>query len=189
MATALRRRILALGGALSLAALGPAGWAHGLEANRVELVLHGDTVEAVATPPVSFVASADTNGDGLLSRAEVAARRDELRRTLVAALGLTDPEGRGGSLVRADVSVPRSADGAAGGEYLRVTVRWRWPAPLRALRVRCDFVREHPVTLYATRAETSAEGRLTLVGAPEQAVLSSRGASVTVLRVSGGGLR
>lgn len=189
MAMALRRRIFALGGALGVSALGPAGWAHGQEANRIELVIHGDTVEAVATAPVSFVPSADTNGDGLLSRAEVDARRDDLRRTLVAALGLTDPEGRGGALVRADVSVPRSADGSGGGEYLRVTVRWRWPAPLRGLRVRCDFVREHPVTLYATRAETSAEGRLTLVGAPEQAVFSSRGAAVTVLRVSGGGSR
>ncbi len=163
--------------------------AHGLDANRVELVLHGDTVEAVATPPTSFARDADTNGDGLLSRAEVDARREVIRRSLVEALALTDAEGRAGALERSDVSLPRSADGGAGGEYLRVTVRWRWRAPLRALRVRCGFIMEHPVSLYATRAQASAEGRLDLVGAPEQALLASRSATVTVLHLAPGGAR
>lgn len=171
----------ALGGSLA--------YAHGLDANRVEVVLQGDVVEAVATPPVSFVRGADRNGDGLLSLAEVNAHRDAIRRELVAAMHLTDPEGHAGTLERADISLPRSADGHAGGEFLRVTARWRFAAPPSGVRVRLDFVREHPVTVYATHARTLGDGRVALIGAPELAVLANAQASTTMLRGVAGGAR
>ncbi|MEZ4394885.1 MAG: hypothetical protein R3A48_27730 [Polyangiales bacterium] len=174
----------------SAAALGGSlAYGHGLDANRVEVVLQGAVVEAVATPPVSFVRGADRDGDGLLSLAEVNAHRDAIRRELVAAMHLTDPEGRAGTLERADISLPRSADGHPGGEFLRVTARWRFASAPAGLRVRFDFVREHPVTVYATHARTLGDGRVALVGAPELAVLPNAQASTTMLRGVSGGAR
>jgi hypothetical protein len=49
--------------------------------------------------------------------------------------------------------------------------------------VRCDFVTQHPVTVFASRAESvSTPGVLTLVGAGEYESLTSREATATMLR-------
>jgi len=170
--------------ALAAALAGSTASAHGLDADRVEVVLRGDVVEAVATPRVGFVRDADTNGDGRLSLPEVNARRDEIRRALVDALHITDGDGRAGALERSDVSVPHGHDGqdARGGTFVRVTVVLRWAMAPRAVRVRCAFVSDQPVTVYATRAEASTPGALTLVGDPELVRLASPDATVTLLR-------
>ncbi len=161
-------RALAL--ALVLFAL-PAG-AHGLDANRVEVVLHEGIAEAVATPPAEFLRGADRNGDGLLDVPEVQARQAEILTTLRDALRITDQDGRAGTLERDDVSVP-IGDGPGPKEYVRYTVRLRWPQEPRALRVRCGFVGEHPVAVFATRAESrSSPGSLTLQGLGEYATLT-----------------
>ena len=128
-------RALAL--ALVLFAL-PVG-AHGLDANRVEVVLHEGIAEAVATPPAEFLRGADRNGDGLLDVPEVQAWQAEILATLRDALRLTDQDGHAGTLERDDVSVP-IGDGPGPKEYVRYTVRLRWPQEPRALRVRCGFV-------------------------------------------------
>jgi hypothetical protein len=146
--------------------------AHGLDANRVEVVLHEGIVEAVATPPAEFFRGADRNGDGLLDVPEVQARQAEILATLRDALRITDPDGRAGTRERDDVSVP-IGDGPGPKEYVRYTVRLRWPQEPRALRVRCGFVGEHPVTVFATRAESrSSPGTLTLQGLGEYATLT-----------------
>jgi hypothetical protein len=159
---------------------------HGLDANRLQVVVHESTAEVVATPPSEFVAVADANGDGLLDRAEVSARRDDVLRALVSALVVTDGDGRPGALERADVSVPRSGDDdTRGSDFLRLTVVLRWPGPPAAVRVRCGFVRQHPVVLYATHADgLSQPGVLTLVGDGEYRTLATPDAEVTVLRRS-----
>lgn len=176
---------------LARAALGLAlgGWtgaaqAHGLEANHLQVVVHELTAEVVATPPSAFVADADANHDGLLNVAEVRARREEIIRALVASLVVTDGGGRTGVLDRADVSVPRGDDeGARGSDFLRLTVVLRWPTAPGAVRVRCGFVMEHPVLVYATRAESrSRPGSLTLLGDGEYATLATRDAEATLLR-------
>jgi hypothetical protein len=181
-----RARRSGLCAALAAALVGSTAGAHGLDADRVEVVLRGDVVEAVATPRAGFVrdADADADGDGRLSLPEVNARRDEIRRALVDALRITDGDGRAGSLERSDVSVPHGHDGddARGGTFLRVTVVLRWAAAPRAVRVRCAFVGERPVTVYATRAEAATPGVLTLVGDPELVQLASPDATVTLLR-------
>lgn len=146
--------------------------AHGLDANRVEVVLHEGIAEAVATPPAEFLRSADRDGDGLLSVPEVQARQEEVLATLRGALRITDEADRAGTLERDDVSVP-IGDGPGPKEYLRYTVRIRWPHEPRALRLRCGFVGEHPVTVFATRADARASpGTLTLVGVGEYATLT-----------------
>lgn len=146
--------------------------AHGLDANRVEVVLHERVVEAVATPPAEFLRGADRDGDGLLSVPELQARQAEALQTLRDALRITDEDGRTGALERDDVSVP-IGDGPGPKEYVRYTVRIRWPQEPRALRVRSGFVGEHPVTVFATRAESrSTPGTLTLVGLGQYATLT-----------------
>lgn len=146
--------------------------AHGLDANRVEVVLHEGIVEAVATPPAEFFRGADRDGDGLLSVPEVQARQEEVLGALRGALRITDEADRAGTLDRDDVSVP-IGDGPGPKEYLRYTVRLRWPQAPRALRVRCGFAGEHPVTVFATRADSRATpGTLTLVGVGEYATLT-----------------
>lgn len=170
--------------ALSLCASSSEVRAHGMDADRVELVLHGDTVEAVATPSVAFVRSVDVNGDGLLSLDEVNPQREEIRRVLVDALSITDEGGLAGALDRSDVSLPHGHDGdtSNGRSFLRITVKLRWPAALRAVRVRCAFASVRPVTVYATRAESQVPGVLTLSGVPELARLESADATATLLR-------
>jgi hypothetical protein len=182
-----RRRALphvALACALAATAWGAAARAHGLDANRVQVVVHERTAELVATPPSEFVAFADANGDGLLNVAEVRARRDEILRALVASVSLTDGEGRAGELDRSDVSVPRGDDdGARGSDFLRLTVVLRWAAPPSFVRVRCGFVMQHPVTVFATRAESrSTPGMLTLVGDGEYGSLPTARSEAALLR-------
>lgn len=155
--------------------------AHGLDANRVQVVLHEEVVEAVATPPAEFVRWADRDGDGRLRVDEVVARQGEVLRALSAALAVTDDAGRAGEVERADVSVPRG-DETVGADYLRLTLRLRWPRPPRAVRVRCGFVGEHPVAVFATRAESrSTPGTLTLLGTGEYALLARSDAEATLL--------
>lgn len=179
-------RLVAAAFALSVIAPTAAASAHGLDPDRVEVVLHGDTVEAVATPPVDFVRFADVNNDGLLSLDEVNPRREEIRRALVEALSITDEEGRAGALDRSDVSLPHGHDGepSNGRAWLRVTVKLRWPAAPRAIRVRCAFARVRPVTVYATRAEADTPGVLTLAGVPELGLLERATSSATLLRMT-----
>lgn len=171
----------------AMATLGaPLAWGHGLDADRVELVLRGDAVESVATPPVAFVRWADADGDGRLTLDELNPRREAVRDALVAALHVTDEAGREGAVERADVSLPHGHDGdvTAGRSFLRVTVVRRWRAAPRAVQVRCDFARVRPVTVYATRAEAATPGVLTLVGDPELVRLAAADASVTLLRAA-----
>lgn len=159
--------------------------AHGLDANRVEVVVHEDVVEAVATPPAEFFRGVDRDGDRLLSVPEVRARQEEVLATLRAALRITDEGDHTGTLERDDVSVP-IGDGPGPKEYLRYTVRLRWPQAPRALRVRCGFVGEHPVTVFATRAESrSSPGTLTLQGLGEYASLTRAGDTTAPLLAQG----
>jgi hypothetical protein len=156
--------------------------AHGLDANRVEVVRHGRFVEAVATPPAEFLRDADRDGDGRLDVPEVQARQREVLRALRAALEITDEDGRAPEVEREDVSVP-IGDGPGPKDFLRYTVKLRWPQAPRALRVRCGFVGEHPVTVFATRAEAlPGAGSLTLVGVGEYASLARPQDVATLLR-------
>lgn len=158
--------------ALALATASTDLCAHGLDAGHVQIVLHDRVVEAVATPSVSLVPSADTDHDGRLTLAEVDARRDEIRRSLLDGFVVTDADGARGEVERADVSLPRDGDLDAGRDYLRLTVVLRWARPPASLRVRCALIGDHPVTVMATRAEPSSPGVLGLVGEPAYALLS-----------------
>lgn len=157
--------------------------AHGLDANQIQLVLHEQTAEVVATVPSEFAAVADTNGDGLITLAELNPRRAEVRAALVASLVVTDGAGVAGTLDRSDISLPRTDnDEDTGRDFIRLTVKYVFATAPQGVRVRCGFVGQHPVSLYATRAEArSTPGMLTLVGNGEMVQFTDRNTVVPVL--------
>lgn len=177
--------------------------AHGTDANQVQLAVHEDVGELLATPPTEFAGLrfADDNGDGLLSRPEMDAHRAAIQAALVAALSVTDADGRPARVDRADVSLPqlvqpsgiadraggRQPGGVSNGqEFVRLTLRLVFAAPPTAVNVRCDFAGTHPVGLFATRAESvSHPGVLTLVGDRESTFFDTTHREATVLRVAG----
>jgi hypothetical protein len=169
--------------ALSLTAVAGRSDAHGLDAYRVELVSHERTVELVATPPVSFIARADDNGDGRISREELAVHRPWVLDALADSLRVQTVDGAGPvSVERADVSVPHGHQESAGGEaFVRWTAVLRFARVAAPLRVRCAFASRHPVALWASRATAAGPvGQLALVGPPEGAALTRADADATL---------
>jgi hypothetical protein len=169
--------------ALSLAVVASRGDAHGLDAYRVELVSHDRTVELVATPPVSFIARADENRDGRISREELAVHRPWVLDALARSLRVQTVDGAGPvSVERADVSVPHGHDERAGGEaFVRWTAVLRFARVAAPLRVRCAFASTHAVALWASRATTAGSvGQLALVGPAEGAALTRADSDATL---------
>jgi hypothetical protein len=168
---------------LGLALVAPSSFAHGLDAYRIELVSYGHEVELVATPPVSYLAAADRDGDGRISRAELAARRPWVLDVLTRSIVVQTMDGASPLRVeRADVSVPHTHDDAAGGEpFVRWTVVLRFARAAAPLRVRCDFATTHAVSLWASRASPSpVAGQRALSGAAEGAVLTASADTATL---------
>lgn len=93
----------------------PAAFAHGLDANQIQLVLHGETAEVVATAPAEFATLADANGDGLITLDELNPHRAAVRDALVAAMQVTDDDGHAPAVERSDVSLPRADDSPGDG--------------------------------------------------------------------------
>jgi hypothetical protein len=155
---------------------------HGMDAYRIEVVSHGAVVELVATPPAARVAFADRDGDGLLSVQELGASRPAVLQALSRSLTLTLADGTPPVIERADVSVPHAHDARRdGAPFVRWTAVLRFPREAAPLSLRCEFASEHPVSLFATRADARAQpGRLLFVGTPEGAVLRGPGASGTL---------
>jgi hypothetical protein len=175
---------LALTLALVLALLPSPARAHGADANQIQIVLRGQRAEVLATPPVSAIAFADADGDGRLTRDELAAERPAVLQALLDSVWLADERARPGDLVRADVSVPAEPDpsGLAGHEFVRLSWVLAWSAPPSALSLEAGFVGEHPVGVVAQRAEAGARpGVLVLVGAPDARVIDGASGMITLL--------
>lgn len=154
-------------------------FAHGADANQIQLVVHEAVGELVATPPVDFAGLrfADEDADGLLTLEEMKRHRPAVREALVAALGVFDEAGRPARVERADVSLPSTPTmvGGAGRDFVRLTLRLIFEAPPRAVRIVCRFAGEHPVHVLAHRADGRSEpGRLNLAGGGESAVIDAR---------------
>ncbi|MEZ4407438.1 MAG: hypothetical protein R3A52_13320 [Polyangiales bacterium] len=136
-------------------------------------------VESVATGARGVPATSDLDRDGLFLTLAGGARRAEARdrpspRSTCATTA--------GDVVRADVSLPRDGDPSRGRDFVRLTVVRRWPSPPRALSLRCAFVGEHPVSVFASRAAATEPGRLSLLGRPEMQAVASPAARLELLR-------
>ncbi|MBI5513551.1 MAG: hypothetical protein HY909_07260 [Deltaproteobacteria bacterium] len=179
------RRGAPLFAAVLLFVRGSPSLAHGLDAHRVELVLHEATVDVVATPSVDMVPEADLDGDGRLTRGELRARREAALRALSLALTITDAEGQRATVERPDVAVPRgdAEDQDPPRDHLRWSFALRWERPPRGLRVRLTRPTAHALTVYAVRAEgASTPGVLTLLGEGETRRMDPSAPEVLLLR-------
>jgi hypothetical protein len=157
--------------------------AHGVDARRVEVVLRGQDLEVVVTPPAEYLRGADTDGDLMLTRREVAESRAWIRQVVLEALTVADVDGAPLQIVGADVSTP--ADGApeAPRSHVRFTLRGRFDSPPRALRLGVSFVTpSDPVVVVGARASWSgAPGRMQFDGPRETAFLTADAPVVTFL--------
>jgi hypothetical protein len=159
--------------------------AHGLGANQIQIVLHDQVAEVLATPPVEYVSYADTNHDGRLEVREVQAQRETIRRTFLDGLALTNENNIRATVERADISVPRGddPDGTRGSDFVRLTVVFRWNTSPNSLRLRCAFVTTHPISVFASRAaHVDTTGVLTLQGQGQQALLSNQSLEIVLLQ-------
>jgi|GEM_PF-6588773 len=157
--------------------------AHGVDARRVEVVLRGQDLEVVVTPPAEYLRGADTDGDLMLTRREVAESRAWIREVVLEALTVADVDGAPLQIVGADVSTP--ADGApeAPRSHVRFTLRGRFDSPPRALRLGVSFVTpSDPVVVVGARASWSgAPGQMQFDGPRESAFLTADAPVVTLL--------
>ncbi len=150
--------------------------AHGLEAGRGEVQLRDETVALVVALPESLFLAHDTNRDRALSREEVAAARDSLRRTLLERLAVRGGDGHAGEVRFFDVGVPtrRSAP-----PYVRFTLEMALENR-DAVGVAHDFALDAPLWLEAERVTRAPSGRWVRVGEGETLRLT-RGVSRTLL--------
>ena len=92
--------------------------AHGIDAHRVQVELVGDTVRISATPGVDAFPGVDTDQNGVLDRAEVAARRADMRASFEQSFKVVDESGAAPRCPPASVSTV--GEGAA---HVRVTLQ------------------------------------------------------------------
>lgn len=151
-----------------------AAFAHGSDANQVLIRLAADTANVVATPSSGAFAPFDDDGDGRLDVREVAAHRAQILAHFEERFGVTDQDAVPGVATFEDVSTPHAKDalGEAGVDHLRVTLRYRWVAPPRALRVQWQQAREHPLAVTAMRVSASPLiHEQEMLGPPESVML------------------
>jgi len=178
----LTRLLITLASALPVLSVSTSA-AHGVDARRVEVVLRGQDLEVVVTPPAEYLRGADTDGDLMLTRREVAESRAWIREVVLEALTVADVDGAPLQIVGADVSTP--ADGApeAPRSHVRFTLRGRFDSPPRALRLGVSFVTpSDPVVVVGARASWSgAPGQMQFDGPRESAFLTADAPVVTLL--------
>ncbi len=152
--------------------------AHGLDAQQLQLELEGAALRVSLTPGVALFGAADTNADGALDRAEVAAARADIRARVADGLSMVDPDGV--AAVCDDVSVSTIGNGAP---HVRVTLRCALPSAPEGLTLRARDLGDAPYRVEAVRlrrvddarweavdgsvrAELPGNGQVTLFGAP-----------------------
>lgn len=172
-----------LAAAVAVGAAAPA-LAHGLDANRVNVVLRGARVEVVATPPAEYVSFADADHDGLLTVAEVSASRPAIRDALRTSVRLTDDKGVAPIEVLFDVSTPAGPDPQVGADHLRLTLHADFAGAPQSVDVSVDFALAHPVAVNAWRAATPS-GQGVAVDAPVGVVVLEPRVQTALLTADG----
>jgi hypothetical protein len=119
-------------------------------------------------------AAFDDNHDGRLDVHEVALHRPRILADFEKRFSVTDQDTAKGERTFEDVSTPHSKDalGEAGADHLRVTLRYQWSEPPRALRVQWHLAREHPLAVTVMRVSASPLiHEQEMLGSPESIVL------------------
>ncbi len=150
--------------------------AHGLDAHRVHIELEDAVVRVAATPGVDAFLDADTDRDGLLDRAEVAAARETIRRRFERAFDLRDPRGVAPTCAPASVSTV-----GQGAEHVRVSLRCVYDhAPARIV-VHLTPLGLAPLSVEAVRIRRTAPNRWAPSGAVARGILPHTGGTLTLL--------
>lgn len=139
-------RHLALSG-LGLCLLSSPAWAHGGSEHRLALSLYESSVRVRATPPVSVFSGVDSDGDGHLSAAELAAGEQAVVAQFVEGLGLADGLG-----IRAVLTEVRSVGVGHGAHHLELNLLLDWDAS-PAERVLTYGFSEDEVSLFVRQGQ------------------------------------
>jgi hypothetical protein len=145
--------------------------AHGLDAHRLTLEVEDAVVRVTATPGVEAFASADTNRDGQLDRAEVAAARAHIRATFEGAVRLSDLAGERPVCDAASVSTV-----GEGADHVRISLRCAFVARPTALFVAYDLPSTVDLSVEAVRVWKFSDNQWMPEGPVERAVLPVGGA-------------
>lgn len=162
--------------ALLLACLQVAS-AHGMDAHRLTLEVEDAVVRVTATPGVESLRSADTNGDGLLDRAEVAAARDAIRALFTRDFRLTDLAGDGATCDAASVSTV-----GEGADHVRLSVRCAFATRPDSVVVDYTLPGSTDLTVEAVRVWRIADNQWVPEGVVDRAVLPRAGGVALVLQ-------
>lgn len=151
--------------------------AHGLDAHRLTLEVEDAVVRVTATPGVESLRSADTNGDGLLDRAEVAAARGAIRDLFTRDFQLTDLAGDGAICDAASVSTV--GDGA---DHVRLSLRCVFASRPDSVVVDYTLPGSTDLTVEAVRVWRIADNQWVPEGDVDRAVLPRAGGVALVLQ-------
>jgi hypothetical protein len=152
--------------------------AHGLDAHRVHIELEDAVVRVAATPGVDAFLDADSDRDGLLDRAEVAAARETIRRRFVRAFDLRDPRGDAPTCAPASVSTV-----GQGAGHVRISLRCVYDHAPERIIVRLAPLGLTPLAVEAVRIRRTAPNRWTPAGAVARGILPHTGGILTLFDV------
>lgn len=150
--------------------------AHGLDAHRLTLEVEDAVVRVTATPGVDALRTADTNGDGLLDHAEVAAAREAIRALFTRDFHLTDLAGAGATCDAASVSTV-----GEGADHVRLSVRCTFAARPDALVVDYALPGAADTAVEAVRVWRIADNQWVPESAVDRASLPRAGGVALVL--------
>ncbi|MFM2163506.1 MAG: hypothetical protein RLZZ383_3018 [Pseudomonadota bacterium] len=149
----------------------PTSRAHGLDAHRAQVEFDGTALRVTVTPGLALWPSADVNGDGLLTRPEVADAREDLRQAFEKAFVLRTATGA--VIACDDVSVSTIGQGA---DHVRVSLRCPTTDP--ALHLDVAGLDGEPLHVQARALRADAPGVWEALGPPETHVVDAAGGDV-----------
>ena len=148
-------------------------YGHGLDAHRAQVEHDGVTFRVTATPGLGLWPSADTDGDGVLTKPEVAAARAALGEAFAARFALLHADGT--RLPCDDVSVSTIGEGA---DHVRVSLRC--PAEDPAVLLRIGPIDGAPLTVQARAIRSVGLGQWTTDRPPTDHAVGAEGGTLAL---------
>ncbi len=151
-----------------------ASHAHGLDAHRAQIEFDGTALRVTVTPGLAMWPAADADGDGVLTRPEVASARADLREAFQTSFVLRSEAGA--AIACDDVSVSTIGEGA---DHIRVSLRCPTTDP--AVRLHTTGLDGEPLHVQARALRPGGPGVWEAVGQPETYILDASGGEVGLL--------
>ncbi len=148
-----------------------ASHAHGLDAHRAQIEFDGTALRVTVTPGLAMWPAADADGDGVLTRPEVASARADLREAFQTSFVLRTEAGT--AVACDDVSVSTIGEGA---DHVRVSLRCPTTEP--ALHLHVAGLDGEPLHVQARALRADGPGVWQALGPPETHVVDAAGGDV-----------